>query len=124
MLQEETMPAKGHEEKVRINRILMFDEAIRSGSYPSITKLARKVEVTTRTIERDIALTGRHFTIPSGFKPEDCFDKEMGVFASRLDDLLYIKRPVDILPFVPDCGWNYGEKGATTEPAKFGGIHG
>jgi hypothetical protein len=54
MLEEEAMPAKGHEEKVRINRILMIDDAIRSGSYPSIAKLARKAEVTTRTIERDI----------------------------------------------------------------------
>jgi predicted DNA-binding transcriptional regulator YafY len=54
MLREETMPSRAHEEKVRINRILKIDEAIRSGSYPSITSLARKVEVTTRTIERDI----------------------------------------------------------------------
>jgi predicted DNA-binding transcriptional regulator YafY len=48
------MPGKSAEEKVRINRILMLDEMIRSGSYPSIAKLARKAEVNKRTIERDI----------------------------------------------------------------------
>jgi predicted DNA-binding transcriptional regulator YafY len=44
----------GTEEKVRINRVLMIDEAIRSGSFPTISQLARKAEVTKRTIERDI----------------------------------------------------------------------
>jgi predicted DNA-binding transcriptional regulator YafY len=51
---EDWMPGIGAEEKVRTNRILMIDEAIRSGSYPNIAKLARKAEVTRRTIERDI----------------------------------------------------------------------
>jgi predicted DNA-binding transcriptional regulator YafY len=48
------MPGKGAEEKIRINRILMIDEAIRSGAYPSTSKLASKAEVAKRTIERDI----------------------------------------------------------------------
>jgi len=48
------MPKKSAEEKVRIRRILMLDEAIRSGSYPTIAKLAKRAEVTKRTIERDI----------------------------------------------------------------------
>jgi predicted DNA-binding transcriptional regulator YafY len=48
------MSAKTPEEKVHINRILMLDEAIRSGSFPSIANLARKAEVNERTIERDI----------------------------------------------------------------------
>ena len=48
------MRAARAEEKVRINRVLMIDEAIRSGRYPSIAKLARKAEVNPRTIERDI----------------------------------------------------------------------
>jgi predicted DNA-binding transcriptional regulator YafY len=48
------MPGKGAEEKVRINRILMIDEAVRSGSFPTVSKLARKAEVTQRTIERDM----------------------------------------------------------------------
>jgi len=48
------MPKKSAEEKVRVNRILWIDEAVRSGSYPSISKLAKKTEVNERTIERDI----------------------------------------------------------------------
>jgi len=48
------VPRKSAEEKVRINRILMIDDAIRSGSYPSVAKLAKKSEVNERTIERDI----------------------------------------------------------------------
>ena len=48
------MPKKSAEEKVRINRILWIDEAIRSGTYPSIEELVRKTEVNERTIERDI----------------------------------------------------------------------
>jgi predicted DNA-binding transcriptional regulator YafY len=51
---EDWMPGKGAEEKVRVNRVLMIDEAIRSGTYPSIKELARKAEITKRTIERDI----------------------------------------------------------------------
>jgi predicted DNA-binding transcriptional regulator YafY len=50
---EDWMP-KETEEKVRINRILMIDEAIRSGAFPTVSKLARKAEVTKRTIERDL----------------------------------------------------------------------
>jgi predicted DNA-binding transcriptional regulator YafY len=42
------------EEKVRINRILMIDEVIRSGSFPTVAALARKAEVNGRTIQRDI----------------------------------------------------------------------
>ena len=48
------MPGKRAEEKVRVNRVLMIDDAVRSGSFPTIEKLARKSEVTRRTIERDI----------------------------------------------------------------------
>jgi len=48
------MPVKSAEEKVRINRVFMIDEMIRSGSYPSIDQLTRKAEVNKRTIERDI----------------------------------------------------------------------
>ena len=48
------MLGKAAEEKVRVNRVLMIDEAIRSGSYPSIEKLAKQSEVTKRTIERDL----------------------------------------------------------------------
>jgi predicted DNA-binding transcriptional regulator YafY len=54
MMTETAMPARRSEEKVRMNRILMVDEAIRSGSYPSVAKLAQRIEVNPRTIERDI----------------------------------------------------------------------
>jgi len=48
------MPGNRAEEKVKVNRVLMIDEAIRLGSFPSIKQLASKCEVTRRTIERDI----------------------------------------------------------------------
>ena len=48
------MPGNRAEEKVKVNRVLMIDEAIRSGSFPSIKQLASGCEVTRRTIERDI----------------------------------------------------------------------
>jgi predicted DNA-binding transcriptional regulator YafY len=51
---EDGMPGKRAEEKVRGNRVLMIDEAIRTMSFPSVEKLAKKAEVTKRTIERDI----------------------------------------------------------------------
>jgi predicted DNA-binding transcriptional regulator YafY len=54
MLKENGMRAARAEEKVRASRVLMIDEAIRSGSFPSIEKLAKQAEVTKRTIERDI----------------------------------------------------------------------
>jgi predicted DNA-binding transcriptional regulator YafY len=55
------------EEKVRINRILMLDEAIRSGSYPSVSGLARKAEVNERTIERDIEYLRDIYQAPIGY---------------------------------------------------------
>jgi predicted DNA-binding transcriptional regulator YafY len=51
---EDWMPGNATEEKVRINRVLMIDEAIRTGVFPSVSNLASKAEVTKRTIERDI----------------------------------------------------------------------
>jgi proteasome accessory factor B len=42
------------EEKVRITRILRIDDEIRTGKYPNSAVLAKKLEVTPRTILRDI----------------------------------------------------------------------
>jgi predicted DNA-binding transcriptional regulator YafY len=42
------------EQKVRTNRILAIDRLIREGKYPTTNKLAAKLEVTSRTIQRDI----------------------------------------------------------------------
>jgi predicted DNA-binding transcriptional regulator YafY len=48
------MNRKNAEEKVRINRILKIDDAIRAKTYPNAVTLAKKLEVTSRTILRDI----------------------------------------------------------------------
>jgi len=58
------------EEKVRIHRILMLDEAIRSGSFPSIDRLARKAEVNVRTIERDIEYLRDMYAAPVEYDRE------------------------------------------------------
>jgi predicted DNA-binding transcriptional regulator YafY len=42
------------EEKVRINRILKIDDEIRANKYPNAATLSEKLEVTRRTILRDI----------------------------------------------------------------------
>jgi predicted DNA-binding transcriptional regulator YafY len=42
------------EEKLKTYRILLIDEAIRAGSYPNSESLARKLEVSSRTIQRYI----------------------------------------------------------------------
>jgi predicted DNA-binding transcriptional regulator YafY len=42
------------EEKVRINRILKIDDAIRAKTYPNAVALAKRMGVTNRTILRDI----------------------------------------------------------------------
>ena len=64
------MPGNGAEEKVRVNRVLMIDEAIRSGTFPSIEKLARKSEVTKRTIERDIEYLRDMYQAPIEYNRE------------------------------------------------------
>ncbi|WP_010257557.1 helix-turn-helix transcriptional regulator [Treponema primitia] len=48
------MPSRQFEEKVRINRILVIDEMIRSGRYPNASVLADRTEVNRRTILRDV----------------------------------------------------------------------
>jgi predicted DNA-binding transcriptional regulator YafY len=45
---------KSTEEKVRNSRLLIIDEAIREGNYPTLAKLAKLTEVNPRTIQRDI----------------------------------------------------------------------
>jgi len=70
MKKEVPVPKKPAEEKVRIRRILMIDEAVRSGSYPTIAKLARKAEVTKRTIERDIEYLRDMYNAPIEYDRE------------------------------------------------------
>jgi predicted DNA-binding transcriptional regulator YafY len=45
---------KTTEEKVRSNRLLTIDNAIREGNYPSLAKLAKLTVMNPRTIARDI----------------------------------------------------------------------
>jgi predicted DNA-binding transcriptional regulator YafY len=42
------------EQKVRTNRILAVDSLIRAGKYPNATTIAKRLEVTARTAQRDI----------------------------------------------------------------------
>jgi proteasome accessory factor B len=45
---------QNQEEKVRINRIMKIDDEIRSLKYPNAATLSTKLEVTQRTILRDL----------------------------------------------------------------------
>jgi predicted DNA-binding transcriptional regulator YafY len=42
------------EQKVRTSRILAVDSLIRAGKYPNASTIARQLEVTARTVQRDI----------------------------------------------------------------------
>ena len=48
------MKKKNSEEKVKLSRIARIDEIIRSGKYPNSEELAVELEVSSRTILRDI----------------------------------------------------------------------
>jgi predicted DNA-binding transcriptional regulator YafY len=48
------MNRKNGEEKVKLSRIARIDEEIRAGTYPNSEELAKKLEVSPRTILRDI----------------------------------------------------------------------
>jgi predicted DNA-binding transcriptional regulator YafY len=61
------MGGKNFEEKVRTNRLLFIDEHIRSGSYPNASSLAKKTEVTTRTILRDIDYLRLFYNAPIAY---------------------------------------------------------
>jgi predicted DNA-binding transcriptional regulator YafY len=57
------------EQKVRTNRLLMIDNLIREEKYPNTAKLASKLEVTTRTIQRDIEYMRDIFGAPIEYDP-------------------------------------------------------
>ena len=57
------------EHKVRTNRLLLIDKAIRSGKYPNTDKLAAIAEVNTRTIQRDIEYMRDMYTAPIEYDP-------------------------------------------------------
>jgi predicted DNA-binding transcriptional regulator YafY len=54
----------GFEQKVRTNRLLMIDSLIREGKRPNTGQLAAKLEVTARTIQRDIEYMRDMFGAP------------------------------------------------------------
>jgi predicted DNA-binding transcriptional regulator YafY len=54
----------GFEQKVRTNRFLMIDSLIREGKRPNTGQLAAKLEVTARTIQRDIEYMRDMFGAP------------------------------------------------------------
>ena len=57
------------EHKVRTNRLLMIDRLIREGTYPNTETLAAKVEVTARTIQRDIEYMRDMYGAPIEYNP-------------------------------------------------------
>ena len=59
----------GKEQKVRTNRLLLIDKAIRSGKYPNTDKLAEIAEVNPRTIQRDIEYMRDMFGAPLEYDP-------------------------------------------------------
>ncbi|GMO64851.1 MAG: WYL domain-containing transcriptional regulator [Treponemataceae bacterium] len=66
---KELMP-QYKEQKVRTNRILMIDNAIRSGTFPNAMDLARSAEVSVRTIWRDIDYLRDMYLAPIEFDRE------------------------------------------------------
>jgi len=58
------MNRKDSEKKVKLSRIARIDEEIRSGKYPNSDELASKMEVTPRTILRDIEYLKNFYNAP------------------------------------------------------------
>lgn len=60
-------PPKLRQEKVVLRRIRAIDKEIRSGSFPNTNELAKKLEVGTRTISRDIEEMKLFYNAPIKF---------------------------------------------------------
>jgi predicted DNA-binding transcriptional regulator YafY len=58
------------EQKVRTNRILAVDSLIREGKYPNASTIARRLEVTARTVQRDIEYMRDMYGAPIEYNPE------------------------------------------------------
>ena len=61
--------AAGLEQKVRTNRLLLIDKAIRCGKYPNANTLAELAEVNPRTIQRDIEYMRDMYNAPLEYDP-------------------------------------------------------
>jgi predicted DNA-binding transcriptional regulator YafY len=57
------------EHKVRTNRLLLIDKAVRSGKYPNTGRLAKIAEVNPRTIQRDIEYLRDMYGAPLEYSP-------------------------------------------------------
>jgi predicted DNA-binding transcriptional regulator YafY len=57
------------EHKVRTNRLLLIDKAIRSGGYPNTERLAAIAEVNARTIQRDLEYMRDMYSAPIEYDP-------------------------------------------------------
>lgn len=58
---------KSHENILPLYRIHLIDDAIRSGTYPNKTDLAKKIEVSPRTIARDLDILRDLYQAPLEF---------------------------------------------------------
>ena len=63
------MNKKNGEEKVKLSRIARIDEEIRSGRFPNSEELAAKLEVSSRTILRDIDFLRYSYDAPIKYDP-------------------------------------------------------
>ena len=63
------MSVMDKEHKVRTNRLLLIDKAIRSGKYPNANDLAELAEVNSRTIQRDIEYMRDMYGAPLEYDP-------------------------------------------------------
>jgi predicted DNA-binding transcriptional regulator YafY len=63
------MPGLNLEQKVRTSRLLMIDRLIREGKHPNSDKLAASLEVTQRTIQRDIEYMRDMYGAPIEYSP-------------------------------------------------------
>ncbi len=52
-----------------LERMLRIHQALQSGKFPNATTLAREVEVTTKTIHRDIEFMRDRLNLPVEFDP-------------------------------------------------------
>ena len=57
------------EQKVKTNRLLLIDKAIRAGKYPNANTLAALAEVNSRTIQRDIEYMRDMYGAPLEYDP-------------------------------------------------------
>jgi len=72
------MVKKKVEEKRKNWRLSFIDDAIKSGRYPNTEDLAKKLEVNTRTIARDIEFLKDTYKAPIEYNP-----KERGYYYSE-----------------------------------------